>query len=210
MGYEVYLIAITNTNTNTNTRKVNIADIPNKIGFENIQAVKEISISEAQYMHGISIGKYEDTIFIISSELVFQFYTNTPPELERKLIEAFPDSDIGILTINQTTDFYGYNLISKGKRLRVRFGADTEIEIDYGKKLPEELDIPKDPLFGLYIEELKQFMLSDKDFTEKQMQAEIEHELGIRAFFKLTKRYFGKAIDDSGSLYTKIKVTHFK
>ncbi|REE06939.1 hypothetical protein DFQ09_1241 [Winogradskyella pacifica] len=204
MGFKIYLIAI------TNAANVNTTDIPNKIGFDNLQPANEISISEAQYENGISIGKYDDTIFIVSSELVFEFYHKNPSELEKKLTNEFPNSEIAILTLNQTTDFYGYNIITNGKRKRVRSGADTEIEIDFGEKLPEELDISKDPLFGLYLEELKEFQSSDKDFTKKQMKAEIEQEIGVRTFFKLTSRYFGKPIDENGTDYNEIKVTKFE
>lgn len=204
MGFKIYIIAI------TNCANVNTTDIPNKIGFDELQSGKEISISEAQYENGISIGKYDDTIFIVSSELVFEFYNKKPSDLEQKMTKEFPNSEIAILTLNQTTDFYGYNIISNGKRQRVRSGVDSEIEIDMGKKLPEELEIPKDPFFELFLEELNEFQSSDKDFTEKQMKAEIEQEIGIRTFFKLTSRYFKKPIDENGTDYNKIKVTKFE
>lgn len=204
MGFKIYIIAI------TNCANVNTTDIPNKIGFDELQSGKEISISEAQYENGISIGKYDDTIFIISSELVFQFYNEKPSELEKKLTKEFPNSEIAILTLNQTTDFYGYSIISNGERKRVRYGADTEIKIDFGEKLQEELEIPKDPYFGLFLKELKEFKATDKSFTDKQMKAEIEQEIGVRTFFKLTSRYFEKPIDENGTNYTKIKVTKFE
>jgi len=204
MGFKIYIIAI------TNCANVNTTDIPNKIGFDELQPGKEISISEAQYENGISIGKYDDTIFIVSSELVFEFYNKKPSDLEQKLTKEFSNSEIAILTLNQTTDFYGYNIISNGKRERVRYGVDSEIEIDFGEKLPEELEIPKDPFFGFFLEELKQFKTTDKSFTDKQMKSEIEQEIGVRTFFKLTSRYFGKSIDENGTNYNKIKVTKFE
>ena len=204
MGFKIFIIAI------TNCVNVNTIDIPSKIGFNELQSGKEISIRDAQYENGVFIGKHDDTIFIVSSELVFQFYNDKPSELEKKLIKEFPNSEIAILTLDQTTDFYGYNIISNGERRRVRYGGGTEIEIDFGEKLPEELEIPKDPFFGLFLEELKELKATDKSFTDKQMKVEIEQEIGVRTFFKLTSRYFKNAIDENGTIYTKINVTKFE
>ena len=111
MGWKIYLIIISNVANN------NTADIPQKIGMSNVQPGKEISINEAQYAEGTSIGKYEDKIFIISQDLVFKFYDKTPSDFEEKICEAFPNSEIAILALNGTVDLYGYNIIKNGKRL---------------------------------------------------------------------------------------------
>jgi hypothetical protein len=204
MGFKIYIIAI------TNAVNVSVTDIPKKIGFDELKPENEISINEAQRENGISIGKHNETIFIVCADLVFQFYNKEQSDLEKRLIKEFPESEIAILALDQTTDFFGYNIISKGKRQRVVSGVDSELEIDFGEKIPEESEVTKDPFFNFFLEELNEIKAIDKDFTEKKMKSAIKHEIGVRSFFKLTSRYFEKAIDEIGSNFSKIKVTRFE
>lgn len=204
MGFKIYIIAI------TNAMNVSITDIPKKIGLDELKPGNEISLNEAQRETGISIGKYNKTIFIVGGDLVFQFYNKQQSELEKRLIKEFPKSEIAILTLDQTTDFFGYNIISESKRKRVIAGADSELDIDFGEKIPEEIEVAKDPQLNFFLEELNEIRKIDKSFTEKQMKSAINHEIGVRSFFKLTSRYFEKRIDEIGSNYNKIKVTRFE
>ena len=204
MGFKIYIIAI------TNAMNVSITDIPKKIGLDELKPGNEISLNEAQRETGISIGKYNKTIFIVGGDLVFQFYNKQQSELEKRLIKEFPKSEIAILTLDQTTDFFGYNIISESKRKRVIAGADSELEIDFGEKISEEIEVAKDPQLNFFLEELNEIRKTDKSFTEKQMKSAINHEIGVRSFFKLTSRYFEKRIDEIGSNYSKIKATRFE
>jgi hypothetical protein len=204
MGFKIYIIAI------TNAVNVSVTDIPKKIGFDELKSGKEIIINEAQRENGISIGKYNETIFIVCPDLVFQFYNKEQSDLEKKLIKEFPESEIAILALDQTTDFFGYNIISESKRKRVIAGADSELEIDFGEKILEEIEIEKDPNLNFFLEELAEIRKIDKSFTEKKMKSAIKHEIGVRSFLKLTSRYFEKRRDEIGSNYNKITVTKFE
>jgi hypothetical protein len=79
MGWKIYLIIISNANN------INTTDIPKKVGLNNLKPAKEISIHEAHYAKGTSIGKYGDKIFIVSQDLVFKFYDKTPSGFEKKM-----------------------------------------------------------------------------------------------------------------------------
>ena len=79
MGFQIYIIAI------TNATNVSVTDIPKKIGFDELNSGKEISLNEAQRENGISIGKYNETIFIVCADLVFQFYNKEQSELEKSM-----------------------------------------------------------------------------------------------------------------------------
>lgn len=204
MGFKIYIIVI------TNAVNVSITDIPKKIGLDELNPRNEISLNEAQRENGISIGKYKETIFIVSRDLVFQFYNKQQSGLEKRLIKEFPKSEIAILTLDQTIDFFGYNIISENKRKRVIAGEDAELEIDFGEKIPEEIEVAKDPHLNFFLEELNEIKKIDKNFTENQLKSAIKHEIGVRSFFKLTSRYFEKRIDEIGSNYSKIKVTRFE
>ena len=195
MSWKIYLIIISNVNN------INTADVPRKIGMDSVKSSKEISIHEAQYAKGTSIGKYGDKIFIVSQDLVFQFYDKTPSAFEKRICDSFPNTEIAVLTLNGTVDLYGYNIIKNGKRQRVKSGADLDLYVDYGDKLPEELEIAKEKIFDE--DEIKDIKA---DNSKEQFQKILEQEISIRTTFRLTKRYFGKQFDMAGSDYEKIKV----
>jgi len=199
MSWKIYLIIISNANN------INTTDVPQKIGLANAKPTKEISIHEAQYAQGTFIGKYGDKIFIVSQDLVFKFFDKTPSEFEKKICDSFPNSEIAILTLNGTVDLYGYNVIKNGKRLRVKSGADLDLYVDYGDKLPEELVISKEKIFD--DEEVKEIKA---DNSKDQFKKILDQEISIRTTFRLTKRYFGKQFDEVGSDYEKIKVTLYE
>lgn len=199
MSWKIYLIIISNANN------INTADVPKKIGLDNLKPTKEISIHEAQYAKGTSIGKYGDKIFIVSQDLVFKFYDKTPSDFEKKICDSFPNSEIAVLTLNGTVDLYGYNIIKDGKRQRVKSGADLELYVDYGEKLPEEITISKEKLFD--DDELKEIK---GDNTKEQVKKIIDQEISVRTTFRLTKRYLQKQFDETGSDYEKIMVTLYE
>ncbi len=199
MGWKIYLIVI------TNAASINTNDVAKKLGFDTLKPTKEISIHEAQYESGISIGKYGDKIFIVSSDLVFKFYNNQPSEFEKRISEEFPNSEIAAITIYETSNLYGYNIIDNGKRRRVKSGADLETYVDYGDKLPEEDEVSKGRLFD--DDELKEMK---EDYSDTELKKVIDQEISVRATFLLTKRYLGKQFDDNESDYEKIRVTKFE
>lgn len=198
MSWKLYLIIISNANN------INTTDVPQKIGLDSVKATK-ISIHEAQYAKGTSIGKYGDKIFIVSQDLVFKFYDKTASDFEKKICEAFPNSEIAILTLNGTVDLYGYNIIKNGKRQRVKSGADLDLYVDYGEQLPEEISLSKEKIFD--DEELKEIKA---DNSKEQVKKILDQEISIRTTFRLTKRYFGKQFDEVGSDYEKIKMTLYE
>jgi hypothetical protein len=198
MSWKIYMIIICNANN------INATEVPQKIGLTNLKVKKEITLHQAQYESGVSVGKYGDKLFIVSESLIFGCLDTIPSEFEKKICNAFPDSEIAILTLNGTVDLYGYSIIKNGKRLRVKMGADLTTYIDYGDKLPEEIAIAKEKIFD--DEVLKEIKESSAD----ELRAITEQEIGIRTTFRLTKRYFGKQFDEPGSDYEKIKVTLYE
>jgi hypothetical protein len=195
MGWTIYLIIISNASS------INPTDIPQKIGLSHLKPIKEISMGEAQYINGISIGKFGDKIFIVSDDLVFKFYDPSPSEFEKRVCDSFPNSEIAALALYSTVDLYGYNIIKDGKRERVKSGSDLDLYVDIGDKIPEELSVSKEKLFD--DNELK----GVKEDMAKRMR---DQEISIRTTFRLTRRYFGKGIDEKGSDFEKIILTLYK
>ena len=199
MSWKIYLIVITNASN------VNPSDVPQKIGLTDLKPRKEISIQEAQSINGISIGKYNDKIFIVSRSIISKFYDPTPSDFERKICDSFPNSDIAILALDGTVDLFGYNIIKNGKRQRVKAGADLDIFVDYGEKIEEEVALSKEKIFDdSELDEIK------KNNTPETASKIIDQEIGIRTTFRLTRRYFGKEVDEPGSDYEKIRVTAYE
>jgi hypothetical protein len=199
MGWKIFLIII------TNAANVETTEVPQKIGFDQLKPSKEIKLQEAQYEQGISVGKHEDKIFIVSRGYVFDFFNKLPSELEKRVTTAFPNSEIAALAIYSVSDVYGYSIIQNGVRQRVKAGADLEVDIDYGNKLQEENDVAKEKLFDKeHLEEMK------KDYSKEELQKVIDQEISFRTIFRLSKRYFGSEFDRTDSDYNKISVTLFE
>jgi hypothetical protein len=199
MGWKLYLIII------TNAANVNTTEIPAKLGLESIKPTKEINLLEAQTSRKTCIGKHGGNIYIVSEELVFKFYDKAPSEFEKKLSAAFPKSDIAVLTLNSTVDLYGYSIISNGNRQRIKFGADSELYVDFGNKLQEEMDISKEKLFD--DDELKEMKA---DMSKADFKKMVDQEISFRTTNRLTGRYLGKQIDQKGSLIGSIKVFQYE
>lgn len=193
MSWKIYLIIISNASN------INTTEIPQKIGLHNIKPTKEISMHEAQFAKGISIGKYNDKIFIVSQDLIFKFYDKTPSEFEKRICDSFPNSEIAALALNGTVDLYGYNIIKRGRRERVKSGADLNVYVDYGNKLPEEVAISNEKIFDA--EELNEIR---EDNSKEGVQKILDQEISMRTTIRLTKRYFVKEFDEVGSDYSKI------
>jgi len=199
MSWKLYLIVI------TNAAKISTAEVPEKIGVDNLSPKQEISLHQAQSAKGLFIGKHKDKLVIVSQDLVFDFYEKSPSDFEKKVLAAFPNSEIAVLTLNGTTDLYGYSIIKDGKRQRVKSGADLELYVDYGEKLQEEIDVLKEKLFD--DDELQEMK---EEYSKQELKKVIDQEVSIRAAFRLSKRYFGKAFDEAGSDFEKIKVTQYE
>ena len=199
MSWKIYMIIISNAGT------INTADIPAKIGETHLKPIREISIHDAQYAEGTSIGKFGDRIFIAGQKLVLKFYDKSPSDFEKRICDSFPGSEIAVLTLNGTSNLYGYSLIKNRMRQRIKYGADLDVYIDYGQKLAEEVVIAKEELFDR--EELEEIM---SDNSKEVVEKIIDQEISIRSTLRLSKRYFGKQFDEAGSDFEKLMLTLYE
>lgn len=197
MSWKIYLIVITNA---VNTQ---LSEIPKKIGINNISPKKEISMMQAQYEEqGLSIGKYEDKIFIVSQRLVFDLLEKDNSDIEKKLIESFPNSQIAVLTLGYGV--HGYGIIQDKKVIRTKVGFDLKSTIDYGQKLPEEIEAYNE------ISNDEELVNEMKQESPDDLQALINENAAEATVFKLTKRYFRERIDNEGSDFDKITLMHYE
>ena len=122
----------------------------------------------AQFIwEGYGIGKLGNHMLIVNPYLVFKFYTPNISDFEYNFCQLLPKSEIAILSLYSVINSYGFAIIKKGKRIRVKYGADEQVYFDYGKKLKEEIEVEKDSL--------------DDGYSN-----------GWRVVYRLLERYFGK------------------
>lgn len=140
-----------------NSPNISTIDVAKKIGYNKPHSNEITSgILAAGYENGVSIGKYNDMVLIVSPKLVFDFFNKKPSEFERKINTEFPESEIVVLLYNGMTECYGYNIINKGKRKRIKkYCERSESYIDFGKQLTQEILTVKDSSFQVFRKKVK-------------------------------------------------------
>jgi hypothetical protein len=191
MGWKIYLLAISDCNEND----INLAHQLLINGNEG--PTSNTNLIKAQFLDKTSIGYYDGKLFVVAPNLIDTFFNEVASGLEKQFALNFPKSEILVLEYYSTVDLYGFSLIKNGERIRTKAGADLETFVDFGSKLPEEIEIEGEKIFD--DEDLE-------EMEEDEQQAALEQERGIRTVFRLTKRLFKKQIDESGSLAESIEV----
>lgn len=199
MSWKIYLIII------TNAINIQINDVPKKIGFGTLKPNKEISIMQAQNnMTGLSIGKLDDKIIIVSPQLIFDILENDNQVLKNNLIKLFPDSEIAILVSAYNVN--SYSIIQNGNEIRKKILTDS-FKINIGQKLPEEIQC-----YNRIIKD--EFILESAKEASKNGEMNfddfIDFNVTEETVFELTKRYFSNSINSpEGSNFTTIKMTYY-
>ena len=197
---KLYLIVI------TNAINISISNVKREFGLGSLAPGNEISLFKAQYnTKGICLGKYNDKILIVSQEKVFDFYNARISSFEKRICELFPNSEIAVLTLNSTVDLYGYAIMEKGVRKRIKSGADNDVYIDYGTKIKEEDDIAREKIFddGEVVE-------MKLEYSKKIIQKMIAQEVSIRVTYRLLTRYFGNDEKEIERNFDAIKLVEYQ
>ena len=135
--------------------------------------------------------------------MTYGFFAAEPADLEKKLVAAFPSSEIAALAENSTVGEFGYTIIDNGQRIRVKHGCDGEIYTDLGERLPKEQAILSRHIFDP--EELDEMR---EEMDEQEVQNMVAFEASWRTPSEISKRYFGNIIN---KLDTKaIKLIRYK
>jgi len=197
---KLYLIIITNA-INTS-----ISNVKSDLGLSNLVPGNEISLFKAQYNgKGICIGKYNDKILIVSQEKVFNFYDKAISSFEKQICDLFPNSEITVLTLYSTVDLYGYAIIEKGVRQRIKSGADNDVYIDYGNKIKEEDDIAKEKIF-----DDSEMAEMEREYSKNDIKKMVDKEISVRVTSRLLRRYFGKDEKEIDSNFDSIKLVEYQ
>lgn len=183
------------------------ADVIKGIGLTDYSTENEVLLYEANKPKTLYIGRYNDTLIVIHPDLPFHFFGKEQSQTERDFIKLFPDSEIVVLLENEQVGLFGYALIQKGVKVRMKDGADGEIFNDFGELLPEEKEMLQEIAEGKIFEE-EELDEMREDMTEEEVQQAIAFEASWRTPGLLARRYFD-GLTINNMIGTDTKITRF-
>ena len=187
----------------TDQQGVTPAETLTKLDLTGYQPAGEANFLQINKSGDLFIGTYKDKLIIADGGLTHGFFSTEPSDIEKRFVAAFPSSEIAALAENSTVEEFGYTIIDKGQRIRVKHGCDGEIYTDIGELLPEEQAILAGHIFDP--EELAEMR---EDMDEDEVQNMITFEASWRTPAEISKRYFGDIIDNLDT--DAIKLTRYK
>jgi hypothetical protein len=197
MAWNKYYIVI------TNQKGMQPAEILTKLSLSGYVADGETNFLATNKSDDLFIGNYKDKIIIANPDLTYPFFSKQPDDFEKKVVAAFPATEIAVLMENSTVGQFGYSIIENGQRIRIKDGCDGEIYNDIGELLPEEQTILAGHIFDP--EELDDMR---EDMNEEEVQSMVTFEASRRTPSEISKRYFGDSIDNLD--IDAIKLTRYR
>ena len=161
-----------------------------KLGLPEHEPSGEVNFLDTNKSDDLFIGTYEDNIIIVNPSMVYQLLSTELPELGERFITSFPTAEIAVLAENSTVAEFGYAIIDRGRRVRVKHGCDGEIYVDIGDLLAEEKEIMTGAIFSP--EELEEMR---EDMDEDEVQEMIDFEASWRVSSEISKRYLGEDVE---------------
>ena len=198
MNNNKYYIVVTEQQGATPT------DILAKLSLTDYQPAGEAKFLQTYESNDdLFIGNYEGNIIIVNPDLTSDFYYRRPSDTEKKFIAAFPSSQIVALAENNWNREFGFTIIDKGQRIRVKHGHGEKIIIEIGEELPEEKTIKAGQIFDP--EELDKMW---RDYDEDQVMELYAFEASMRTPAEISKRFFCHTISNLDS--EALKLTRYK
>ena len=167
-----------------------------ELGFDRLTKVKdelfEVVINPDN--NRVYIGNYKNNLLICAPDIPMHIIENNGVEAEKILTKLFPDSEICSIVLHSTVNLWGYSIIKRGERIRVRAGsAEDGTFIDLGEPLEEEENI----LNKSVIDEVGQRTYA---FEEIDNEVMTEDQVGENFVFAICSRYFGEELDYADAL----------
>lgn len=196
MAWNKYYIVVTAQISN------DLDEILSHLNLGQYKPVKEVPLHYSNKPETLFAGFYKDNLLLVHPDLPFDFFSETQTETEKLFIDTFPDSEIAVLIENSTSDLFGYVIIDRGKKVRMKDGADGEIFHDEGELLPEEKEIFSENIFD--DDEMEE--MREEGMSEEELDAMIKFEAYWRVPDRISKRYFGEPVGqiDSGKILVTI------
>lgn len=134
------------------------------------------------------IGAYPGTVLIAHTALIDRCIESDWQPVLRAVQSVLPGADAAAFALHSVVNLYGYAVFRGMDRIRARYGADSEEHINEGELLPEEIELYKQS-------ELRDGERVFKMEFDGQSFEQPETNMGEEFVFELTKRYFGKRLD---------------
>ena len=164
-----------------------------KMGGGKLVYEAKAKFEEAMYpeKERLYFGMYKGNSIICDSDLPLIFYHDKLSKVEKKIIKLFPNNRILAANLNSTDNFYGYVLINKGKKVRVKVGDwETPVNFEMGEPLQEEKDLySKAVLTNNGVRIFKLDKTTTRDYTEDAV--------GEEFVFEVVKGILGGRLDDA-------------
>lgn len=164
--------------------------ILNRLNLGAYKPAEETDLTRTNKPTTLFAGVCQGSLLIVHQELVFKFFGPTQSEEERLFIETFPEAEIAALIINESVGLFGFTVIERGKKVRMKDGADGSYYNDEGEALPEEQDLLSEDIFAP--EDLED--MRDDGMSEEEIKAMIQFEASYRVPNRLTARYLGEPV----------------
>ncbi|MFT3705995.1 MAG: hypothetical protein QM802_26750 [Agriterribacter sp.] len=170
---------------------INYENLLNKLGYINLTKIEEQPYDIAMYPdeNEIYIGSYKNNLIISSQQLPIIFFKETLSDLEKILIDHFPDSEICAVSLHSSINHFGFAVIKNGEKIRVKAGdADMGTVIDIGNPLEQENELLSRSKVGYNGQ--RQYYLNN-NLNEPYL----ENQVGENFVFEMFKRYTGNLLD---------------
>jgi hypothetical protein len=139
------------------------------------------------------LGAYPGTILIGHTSLIDRCFESDWQPVLRAVQSILPGADTAAFALHSVVNLYGYAVFRGTDRIRVRYGAEGEEHINEGELLPEEVELYKQS-------ELRDGERVFKTEFDGQTFEQPESDMGEEFVIEMTKRYFGKRLDQFESL----------
>jgi hypothetical protein len=126
-------------------------ELPTKKLIKKIGGSKIVFEAETTFEEAINpeegklyFGTYQGNSIICDTDLPLIFYDDKLSKVEKLIIKLFPNNRILAVNLDSTSNFYGYVLIDKGKKVRVKVGDwERPVILELGQPLEEEKELYK-------------------------------------------------------------------
>lgn len=181
--------------------------ILNKLGFKGYSLYNSKNVGDIFYFYSnneVYIGEYKNNLIICNWILPENLLLDKSTDMEINLLSLFPSSEICVIELVSTVNFWGFKIFKNQKLIRHKVGdADQGTLIDIGEPLPEELEL------------LNKSFIDDEgnrkyNLEEDEDEPYSEDQVGEEFVFEIVSRYFGQRLDEADEFFDETLLTGYK
>lgn len=201
MGWKVSMIIV------NNPIHINPIEILNRLGCKGYSLYESKNVNDILPFYNnneVYIGNYRNNLIIYNWILPENLLLDKSTDLEINLLSLFPSSEICVIELFSTVNFWGFKVFKNQKLIRHKVGdADHGTHIDIGEPLPEELEL------------LSKSFIDDEgnrkyNLDEGENEPYSEDQVGEEFVFEIVSRYFGQRLDEEDEFFEETLLTGYK